>query len=142
MVYKILADAIVIIHFGWILFMLLGFVLTLRSFFRKDFWDRWLFRTIHLFGIMYVSSLAIMRRDCPLTLLENALRAKYDPSVAYPGSFMVYYVEKFVYPDVNLWLILIPTAFIAIFSIIIYIVRPPQKIKLMSKHVKNIHNFS
>jgi hypothetical protein len=131
MVYKILADAIVIIHFGWILFMLLGFVLTLRSFFRKDFWDRWLFRTIH-----------IMRRDCPLTLLENALRAKYDPSVAYPGSFMVYYVEKFVYPDVNLWLILIPTAFIAIFSIIIYIVRPPQKIKLMSKHVKNIHNFS
>ncbi len=138
MIYKILADAIVTMHFGWILFMLLGFILTLCAFFKKDFWDRWLFRTIHLFGIVYVSSLAIMRKDCPLTLFENALRAKYDSALIYPGSFMVYYVEKFVYPDVNLLLILIPTAFIAIFSIIIFIIKPPAKIKLVFKNVKSI----
>jgi len=138
MIYKILADTIVTTHFAWILFMLIGFIFTLYGFFRKDFWDRWLFRTIHLFGIVYVSSLAIMRKDCPLTLLENALRAKYNSALTYPGSFMVYYVEKFVYPDVNLLLILIPTAFIAIFSIIIFIIKPPAKIKLILKQIKSI----
>lgn len=138
MIYKILADTIVTMHFTWILFMLLGFIFTLFGFFRKNFWDRWLFRTIHLFGILYVSSLAIMRKDCPLTLLENALRAKYNSALTYPGSFMVYYVEKFVYPDVNLPLILIPTAFIAIFSIVIFIIKPPAKIKLTFKRVKSI----
>ena len=138
MIYKILADMIVTMHFAWILFMLIGFIFTLYGFFRKDFWNRWLFRTIHLFGILYVSSLAIMRKDCPLTLLENALRAKYSSALIYPGSFMVYYVEKFVYPDVNLLLILIPTAFIAIFSIIIFIIKPPAKIKLIFKRVKSI----
>ena len=129
---------IVTMHFAWILFMLIGFIFTLCGFFRKDFWDRWLFRTIHLFGIVYVSSLAVMRKDCPLTLLENALRAKYNSALTYPGSFMVYYVEKFVYPDVNLPLILIPTAFIAIFSIIIFIIKPPAKIKQIFKRVKSI----
>ncbi|MCD6107100.1 MAG: DUF2784 domain-containing protein [Caldisericaceae bacterium] len=138
MIYKILADTIVIIHFAWILFMLIGFIVTLCSFSKKKFWDRWLFRTIHLFGIVYVSSLAIMRKDCPLTLLENALRAKYNSALIYPGSFMVYYVEKFVYPDVNLFLILIPTAFIAIFSIAIFIIKPPAKIKLIFKQIKSI----
>ena len=138
MIYKILADMIVTMHFAWILFMLIGFIFTLYGFFRKDFWNRWLFRTIHFFGILYVSSLAIMRKDCPLTLLENALRAKYSSALIYPGSFMVYYVEKFVYPDVNLLLILIPTAFIAIFSIIIFIIKPPAKIKLIFKRVKSI----
>ena len=138
MIYKILADIIVTMHFAWILFMLIGFIFTLCGFFRKDFWDRWLFRTIHLFGIVYVSSLAVMRKDCPLTLLENALRTKYNSAMTYPGSFMVYYVEKFVYPEVNLLLILIPTAFIAIFSIIIFIRKPPAKIKQIFKNVKSI----
>ncbi|MEA3312876.1 MAG: DUF2784 family protein [Caldisericota bacterium] len=138
MIYKILADIIVTMHFAWILFMLIGFLFTLYGFFRKDFWDMWLFRTIHLFGIVYVSFLAIMRKNCPLTLLENALRAKYNPNLIYPGSFMVYYVEKLVYPDVNLLLILIPTAFIAIFSIIIFIIKPPAKIKLIFKCVKSV----
>ncbi len=138
MIYKVLADMIVTMHFAWILFMLIGFIFTLCSFFRKNFWDRWLFRTIHLFGIVYVSALAIMRKDCPLTLLENALRAKYNPALTYPGSFMVYYVEKLVYPNANLLLILIPTAFIAIFSIIIFIVKPPAKIKQIFKRVKSI----
>ena len=129
MLYKILADIIVIVHLFWILFMLIGFLLTLCGLFRREFLDRWLFRTIHLFGIAYVSLLAIMGKYCPLTLWENTLRAKYDPSLTYPGSFMIHYVERLVYPDINPLIIRIPTTFIAVFTVIVFILRPPRRIR-------------
>ena len=129
MIYKILADTIVVIHFAWILFMLAGFVLTLCGFFWKRFFDKWLFRIIHLCGIIYVALLAALRQYCPLTILENSLRLKYNTGVKYPGSFIVYYIEKLVYPDISVSIILIPTIFIAVFTVIIFIIRPPAKIK-------------
>lgn len=133
MLYKILADIIVAIHFVWILFMLIGFILTVRGFFNQAFFDRWLFRTLHLFGIAYVSLLAIMGRYCPLTLWENILRASYDPGLTYPGSFMIHYFQKLVYPDVNPLIIRIPTTFIAIFTVLVFIIKPPERIKRIFK---------
>lgn len=133
MIYKILADAIVVTHFLWILFMLSGFVLTLTGFFWKGFFDRWLFRTLHLLGIAYVSLLAIMGKYCPLTLWENTLRARYDPALTYPGSFMIHYAEKLVYPDINPLVIRIPTTFIAVVTIVAFIIKPPTKIGRMFK---------
>jgi len=130
MIYKILADTIVVVHFGWILFMLIGFILTLYGLlFWKEFFNKWLIRTLHLIGIVYVSTLYIMGKDCPLTVLENILRAKSGSSLTYPGSFMIHYVRELVYPNVNLSLVIIPTAFIAIFTMAIFITKPPVKIK-------------
>jgi len=119
--------------------MLLGFILTLCGFFSiyilrtsaerwKRFFDKRLFRTLHLLGIVYVSLLAIMGKYCPLTIWENNLRLKYDPSLTYPGSFIIFYTEKLVYPDINPLIILIPTIFIAVFSVIVFIIRPPKRI--------------
>lgn len=129
MTYKVLADIIVVVHFVWILFMLLGFILTLSSFFYRRFFDMWLFRTLHLFGIVYVGLLAILREYCPLTILENILRQKYNPELRYPGSFITHYIEKLVYPDVNPLIILTPTLFIALFTAVVFILHPPVKIK-------------
>ncbi len=97
MLYKILADIIVVMHFAWILFMLIGFILTVIGFWKREIFDWLLFRILHLFGIVYVSLLAIMGKYCPLTIWENTLAAKYDPSLIYPGSFMVHYAQKLVY---------------------------------------------
>lgn len=129
MLYKILADIIVVMHFAWILFMLWGFILTLRGFLQKEFFERWFFRTLHLCGIAYVSVLATMGKYCPLTVWENTLRQKYDPSLTYPGSFMIHYFEKFVYPDINPLFIQIPTTFIAVFTVAVFIIKPSKKIK-------------
>lgn len=129
MPFRLLADLIVMIHFDWILFMLVGFIFTLRGFFHKEFFERWIFRILHLFGIAYVSILAMMGKYCPLTIWENTLRAKYDPNLTYPGSFMIHYAKKFVYPDINPLFIQIPTTFIAIFTVVVFIIKPPEKIK-------------
>ena len=130
MSHKIFADAIIVVHFLYILFMLLGFLLTgYALFFREKFFDRWLFRSLHLLGIFYVVSLSILGKYCPLTILENELKLRYEAYSVYSGSFIVHYLEKLVYPDVNPLVIQIPTVFLAIFTIVVFIVRPPKKIK-------------
>jgi hypothetical protein len=130
MAYRLLADLIVAVHFLWILFMFLGFILTLLGFFNRQFFERWIFRLSHLIGIAYVSALVAIGKYCPLTVWENSLRAKYDPSLTYPGSFIAHYIEKFVYPDINPFLIQGITAFIAVFTLVVFIIKPPKAIKI------------
>ena len=140
MLYKVLADLVVVIHFGWILFILWGFILTVCSFIfifvlrtAKERWgvffERWIFRTVHLGGIVYVAILTVLGKYCPLTILENELRGRYNTEMTYPGSFVVHYIEKIVYPEVNFLLFVIPTMIIAVFTMLVFLIRPPSKIK-------------
>lgn len=133
MIYKIFADLIVTLHFVWVLFMLFGFIITLFAFFRKEFFDKWLFRTIHALGIIFVSILAVLGQYCPLTLWENILRARYDPSLVYAGSCIIHYVHKLLYPDISPLIIRGVTTFISLSTIVIYIIKPPAKIKTIFK---------
>ncbi len=140
---KLLADALVVIHFLWILFMLVGFFLTFWDFFRlyclrrsPRFFDRWIFRTIHLAGILYVAVLALLGRNCPLTIWEYNLRLQYDPGLIYPGSFIAFYIEKLVYPAVHPLAILIPTIFLGAFTFVVFVIRPPEKIQYFLSRLK------
>ena len=139
MLYRIGADFIVFFHFIWILFMLYGFVRTVSATFvyycldrkekAKKFFERSIFRTVHVCGIFYVGLLTVLREFCPLTIAENTLRSRYDTSHTYPGSFMVYYIERFVYPNVNPMLLITGTIIVAAFTLLIFVIRPPAKIK-------------
>ncbi len=140
MMYKILADLIVVIHFAWILFMLWGFFLTLGSVIGlcvfggasprcRRFMDRWIFRTVHLGGIAFVALLAALDQYCPLTIWEYNLRRAADPGLVYPGPFIVRWLERLVYPDVPPLAIVIPTIGVAVFTLLAYLFCPPAKIK-------------
>jgi len=126
LLYKFFAEIVLIIHFLWILFMLFGFVYNVVGlFFNKNLLKNFWLRTIHLFGILYVASLAILDKYCPLTVLESKLRQKFEPNFINPESFIIYYLEKIVYPNINPIIIIIPTVLIAVFSLIVYIAKPP-----------------
>lgn len=129
MAYHIIADIILVVHLGWIIFMLYGFVLTIRAFWRPAFWDRWLFRSIHLGGIIIVAGLEILGKYCPLTLWENALRHRYNPANDYPGNFILGYIDKLIYPDVSPLVYLLPTYGIAIFTLVMFVVKRPAKFR-------------
>jgi hypothetical protein len=129
MPYRVLADTLMVLHFGFVLFMLLGFVLTVRGLWRPRFFDRWIFRTVHLAGILYVGSLAARQALCPLTIWEYQLRRQADPTADFPGSFIIHWVERLLYPDVPLIALIIPTLIIAIFTLVMYIWRPPRKVR-------------
>jgi len=109
--------------------MLLGFFLTIYGFLWEKFFDWWLFRTLHLSGILFVGILTLLRRFCPLTILENLSRVRYSSENTYPGSFIVHYIENLVYPDVNQTLLRILTVLVALFILVVYTIRPPTKIK-------------
>jgi len=86
--YQTGADAVVLIHFGFILFVLLGGMLAW-----KWRWVPWLHLPAALWGVLIEFSGGI----CPLTPLENRLRQAAGGD-GYPGSFIERYLLPVIYP--------------------------------------------
>ena len=73
--YRLLADAVVVLHFAYVLFVVWGLVaivagLVLRRSWARNFW----FRVVHLAMIGIVVLEAWVNITCPLTTWENRLR--------------------------------------------------------------------
>ncbi len=139
MFWRFLADSIVLVHFLFVVFMLVGFLFTFAAvvyvyvFRRRGGIERFfgwtVFRWVHVCGIGFVGSLAVMEKYCPLTSLENAIRRRGPNGGQYTGSFIIHYVEKLLYPNVHPLAILVPTILIAAFTLTIFIIRPPWREK-------------
>ena len=89
MTYRLLADLVVIIHGGFVLFAVLGGLLVLR----RRHWA-WL----HLPAFLWAGFIELTGGICPLTPLENRLRALGGQEV-YRGEFIDRYVIPLLYPD-------------------------------------------
>lgn len=89
MLYRLLADLVVLIHFGFVLFVVLGGLLALR-------WPRaaW----VHLPAALWGAGIEFAAGICPLTPLENHLRRLGGES-GYSGGFVEHYVLPVLYPD-------------------------------------------
>jgi len=83
-----LADAVVLLHVGFVLFVLLGGLLVLR-------WPR--LAWIHLPAAAWGAWVEFAGFVCPLTPLENWLRARAGSPV-YSGSFVDQYLMPLLYP--------------------------------------------
>lgn len=86
--YRFLADAVVVVHFVFVLFVLFGGALLFR---RK--WTAWLHVPAVLWGILIQFSGWI----CPLTPLENRLRA-LSGAGGYETGFVAHYIMPVLYP--------------------------------------------
>jgi hypothetical protein len=89
MSYSFLADAVLVIHLAFILFVLLGAFLVL-----KWRWVAWL----HLPAAFWGAYVEFSGRYCPLTPLENDLRQRAGEA-SYSGGFIDHYVTGWIYPD-------------------------------------------
>jgi hypothetical protein len=83
-----LADAIVTIHVGFVLFVLFGGLLVLRW-----RWVTWLHVPAAVWGILIEYADGV----CPLTPVENYLRERAGIA-AYSGDFIEHYVLPLLYP--------------------------------------------
>jgi len=86
--YRLLADAVVVIHFGFVLLVVAGGFLVLR-------WPRaaWIQLPAAVWGVLVEWSGWI----CPLTPLENWLRA-HGGVAGYAGGFVERYFLPVLYP--------------------------------------------
>jgi len=120
MLYKILADIIVLIHFVWIIFLFLGAFWGVRNKAVKIF---------HISGLIFAFLIQIFDWYCPLTHLEVWLRSRHDPAISYTGSFIIHYVEKIVYIEISRSLIIIFTILLCGINAWLYLKKEPNSKK-------------
>jgi hypothetical protein len=84
------ADGILVIHAGWVIFLVAGFLLV-----RGRPWGE----RVHLSALVLTLTLELSGAPCPLTVAEIALRMQCDPATIYRGSCIAYYLGS-VLPQV------------------------------------------
>ena len=89
MPYALLADAVLVLHGLFILFVLVGGLLV---------WRRPRLGWLHLTAVVWAVWVAWAGWICPLTPLENALR-RAAGQASYGGSFIEHYLLPLVYPE-------------------------------------------
>jgi hypothetical protein len=112
MLYRVLADGIVLLHFLWIVFLIFGAFLGVRHRVAKWF---------HIGGMAFAVWIQTFDWFCPFTHLEVWLRQRQDPTLGYGGSFIVYYVERLVYIELSRNLILVLTVVLCAFNAWMYL---------------------
>lgn len=99
MIYSILADIVMFVHFLFIVFATVGAILILR-------WPWFIF--LHIPAAVWAALIMFMGWICPLTPLENRLRIMAGEA-GYSGGFIDQYLMPVIYPagltrEIQIWL--------------------------------------
>jgi len=88
MSYRLLADAVLLLHLAFIAFVVAGGLFIVR-------WPRlpWL----HVPAVLWGVAIELCGCLCPLTPLENRLR-QLGGEAGYPGGFIEHYLWPIIYP--------------------------------------------
>lgn len=88
MTYRLAADVVVVVHFAFVVFVVIGGVVALR-------WPKVLW--LHVPAVLYSVWIIVFSITCPLTPLERNLRERGGAD-RYSESFIERYVEGVLYP--------------------------------------------
>lgn len=89
MIYRSLADLVLVVHLAFVLFVVLGGLLVLR-------W-RWV-ALLHVPAAIWGILIEYTGGICPLTPLENSLR-RLGGEAGYSGGFIQHYIQPVLYPS-------------------------------------------
>jgi hypothetical protein len=97
--YAALADTILAIHFGFVAFVVAGFVVIWVGWFLQwRFVENFRFRVAHLLAMAFVLLEALIGMVCPLTTWENQLRLRAGGEV-YHESFIQHWLGRVLFYD-------------------------------------------
>ena len=91
MIYRSLADLVLILHFCYVIFVIFGGLLILRW-----KWIIWL----HIPAVIWAVFVEFFQLFCPLTTLENRLK-ELGGEQGYQGGFIEYYVSAILYMPIT-----------------------------------------
>ncbi len=102
--YQFLADAVLLVHFAVVLFVVGGLALILAGNAAGWGWvNRLWFRLVHLLAIAFVAIQAWLGQLCPLTILESWLRAQAG-TLGYGGKgFIEHWLQTLIYFEAPWW---------------------------------------
>ncbi|HJP60563.1 MAG TPA: DUF2784 domain-containing protein [Gemmatimonadaceae bacterium] len=88
MIYRALADLVLVLHLGFVVFVVLGGLLVFR-------WP-WI-ALLHVPAAIWGVLIEYMGWICPLTPLENSFRMR-GGEAGYSGGFIQHYIQPVLYP--------------------------------------------
>ncbi len=101
--YRLMADAILVIHFAFVVFVVFGFMLILTGLLAR--WS-WIynrnFRIAHLAAVGFVVLQAWLGQLCPLTIWENELRRRVGQS-SYTETFVEHWLHDILFYQAEPW---------------------------------------
>ncbi len=109
-VYSALAISVLLLHALFILWVVFGALLT-----RSHPTLRWL----HIASVVWGILTELIPWPCPLTLLENWLEAKAGVE-PYQGGFLLHYLDKLVYPNIDVTVLTIAGVIICALNLAFY----------------------
>lgn len=133
--WAVFADAVVIFHAAYVAFVVVGCVAIVVGVRRKWEWVRgFKFRVAHFVAIALVFVEAITGTVCPLTTLENELRARAGQA-RYPGDFLGYWAHRLIFYDAPPWVFTTLYASVTILLVAGLWLAPPNRGHLESARV-------
>ncbi|MEL6447577.1 MAG: DUF2784 domain-containing protein [Pseudomonadota bacterium] len=125
--YRLAADALLLLHVGFVLFVVVGLAVVWIGAWRGWRWVRSpYFRIAHLLCIGVVVLQAWLGRICPLTIWEMALRERAGEAT-YDGAFIAHWLETLLYYDAPMWVFAVVYTAFAALVIASWIWVPPSR---------------
>jgi Protein of Unknown function (DUF2784) len=116
-----LADAIVVVHFLTVLFVLAGVPLVYVGVALRWAWvrnRRW--RVVHLGAIVFIAAESLLGIACPLTVWEYALRGQQ-----YAGGFIERWIDQLLFYDAPPWVFTVAYVAFAALVLVTWVAVPP-----------------
>ena len=122
--YLLAADAVLLAHWLFVAFVVMGLVLVLLGGGLRWRWVRnRRFRLLHLAAIGYVTLQAWLGMICPLTHLENALRDRAG-AATYSGAFVAHWLDEWLYFDAPMYVFAIAYTLFGLLVVLSWILVP------------------
>jgi hypothetical protein len=127
MVYRLLADLVVAVHFAYVAFVVVGLVFVLVGLWRGWRWVRnpW-FRVVHLVAILIVALESVLNIACPLTTWEQELRAAAGDEVS-RGTFIGDLLHRLLFVQAPPWAFTVAYVAFAGLVLVTFVLAPPRR---------------
>ncbi len=131
--YLVLADALLVLHFSFVAFVVIGFALIWIGWWRRWAWVRiFAFRMWHLAAIGFVAAESFLGFVCPLTRWEDRLRLLAGGEQRYVGSFVQHWLHRLMFIDVEERVFTIAYLFFFLLvALSLWLVRPRRRERVM-----------
>ncbi len=127
MIYALLADLVLLVHFLFVVAVIAGLPLILIGGARGWRWVRSpVLRVLHLVGILIVAAQAWAGMVCPLTHLEMWLRHQ-GGLTTYDEGFIEYWLQSLLYWNLPAWVFVLAYTTFALLVIAAWVLFPPVR---------------
>ncbi len=129
MLYEFLADAVLLVHFAVVVFVVGGLVVVVAG--NRIGWrwvNAWRFRLAHLAAIAIVVAQAWLRQLCPLTILESWLRVRAGGE-GYAESFLSHWLNMIMFYQAPYWVFTLAYTLFALLVLAAWRFYPPMRRK-------------